>query len=163
MSIQALTNLITVYRPTISSIISPQQVQHRFQNGKVGEAILVDGLVYNYLSFIYQGAAKTRTGDNLVSSLIMSVNPISMGHATEAVTNRWNVQVDTCVVNPSTYDITRTLTTEFWVAASMGYDTTTVEVELSSSLDAVGLILPAKVLSQDLVGHLPTTSNIFAR
>jgi len=163
MSIQALTNLITVFRPTTTSTISPEQVQHRFQNGKVGETLTVDGVTYSYLSFIYQGAAKTRSGDNLTSSLIMSVNPISMGHATEAVTNRWNIQVDTCVVNPSTYDITRTLTTEFWVAASMGYDTTTVEVELSSSLDAVGVILPAKVLSQDLVGHLPTTSNIFAR
>ena len=56
------------------------QVQHRFQNSKPGETIGLDGNNY-YLSFIYQGAAKNRTGDSLESALVMSVNAISLGYA----------------------------------------------------------------------------------
>jgi len=161
MSVQALTNFLTVYNPRTGAI------QHRFQNGKVGQTIqLVESgasYTYRYLSFMYQGAAKNRTGDNLVSSLIMSVNPISMSYAYEAVQNKWNVVMHTCVMRPDTWEVSRILTTEWWVAASMGYDTTTVEVELSSSLDAVSLVLPNRVFNRTLVGELPTTGQIQAR
>jgi len=156
MSIQALTTFLTVYKPT-------GEVQHRFQNSKVGETIQLDGYGFQYLSFIYQGAAKNRTGDNLVSSLVMSVNPISMSYAYEAVSNKWNVRMDTCVMNPTTFAVAKRLTTEYWVASSMGYDTTTVEVALSSSLDAVALVLPNRVYNRTLVGELPTTGGIQAR
>lgn len=155
MSIQALTTFLTVFKPN-------GQVQHRFQNSKIGELIQLDGFDFQYLSFIYQGAAKTRTGDNLVSSLVMSVNPISMGYAYEAVSNKWNVKMDSCVMNPSTFAVSKKLTTEYWIASSMGYDTTTVEVQLSSSLDAVGLLLPNRVFNKTLVGDLPTTGSIQA-
>jgi hypothetical protein len=155
MSIQALTTFLTVFKPN-------GQVVHRFQNSKVGESIQLDGYGFQYLSFIYQGAAKTRTGDNLVSALVMSVNPISMGYAYEAVNNKWNVRMDSCVMNPTTFAVSKKLTTEYWVASGMGYDTTTVEVELSSSLDAVGLVLPNRVFNRTLVGELPTTGNIQA-
>ena len=155
MSVQALTTFLTVFKPN-------GQVQHRFQNSKVGELIQLDGFDFQYLSFIYQGAAKTRTGDNLVSSLVMSVNPISMGYAYEAVSNKWNVRMDSCVMNPSTFAVSKKLTTEYWIASSMGYDTTTVEVQLSSSLDAVGLLLPNRVFNKTLVGDLPTTGSIQA-
>jgi hypothetical protein len=156
MSIQAVANLITVF--SARGII-----QHRFQNAKVGKTMAYNGVSFSYLSFIYQGAAKNRTGDNIVSSLAMSVNPVSMGHATEAITNKWNVRVDTCAMNPSTFDVSRILTTEFWIASSMGYDTTTVEISLSSSIDAVGLVLPPRVLNETLVGKLPSTGVINVR
>lgn len=156
MSIQAVANLMTIFSSTGT-------IQHRFQNAKIGETMAYDGGSYSYLSFIYQGAAKNRTGDNIVSSLVMSVNPVSMGHATEAVTNKWNVRVDTCAMNSITFDVSRILTTEFWIASSMGYDTTTVEIALSSSIDAVGLVLPPRVLNETLVGKLPSTGVISVR
>ena len=152
MSLQAITNFLTVYRPSGS-------VVHRFQNSKVGSTINS----HQYLSFIYQGASKNRTGDNLISGLVMSVNPIAMGYAHEAVANRWNVKVETCSMNNDFTAIQRVLTTEYWVAASMSYDTTTVEIALSSTLDAVSLILPNRVFEPHLVGWLPTTANISAR
>jgi len=151
MSLQSITNFLTVFKPTGA-------IEHRFQNSIVGSNI--NG--HQYLSFIYQGAAKNRTGDNLISGLIMSVNPISMGYAQEAVDSKWNVQVDTCVMSPDFNSVQRTLTSEVWVASSMSYDTTTVEVALSSSLDAVALVLPNRVFSVGLVGFLPTTGNIQA-
>ena len=153
MTLQAITNFLVVYRGTTD------MVEHRFQNSQVGSVI--NG--HNYLSFIYQGASKNRTGDDLVSSLIMSVNPVAMSYAHEAVTNRWNVRMDTCTMNNDFTAVQRTLTTEYWLVSSMTYDTSTIELSLSSSLDAVSTILPNRVFTQELVGFLPTTGNIQAR
>ena len=152
MSLQAITNFLTVYRPSGSIV-------HRFQNSKVGSTI--NG--HQYLSFLYQGASKNRTGDNLISGLVMSVNPIAMGYAYEAVASKWNVKVETCSMNNDFTAIQRVLTTEYWLAASMSYDATTVEVALSSSLDAVSLVLPNRVFTPALVGWLPSSAQIQAR
>ena len=105
MSLQAITNFLTVFKPSGA-------IEHRFQNSQVGSVI--NG--HQYLSFIYQGAAKNRTGDNLISGLVMSVNPISMGYAHEAGERRWNVQMDTCAMNPDFTAVQRTLTREVWLA-----------------------------------------------
>lgn len=152
MTLEAITNFLTVYRPS-------GQVEHRFQNSKVGSTI--NG--HQYLGFIYQGAAKNRTGDNIVSNLMMSVNPISMGYANEAVAKRWNIKMETCSMDNNFTNIQRILTTEYWLAASMTYDTSTIEIMLSSSLDAVSTILPNRVFTRSLVGFLPTNANIQAR
>jgi hypothetical protein len=138
-------------------------VQHRFQNSQVGTTIAYRSSDYPYLSFIYQGAAKNRTGDNLESSLVLATNALSMGYAAEAVQKRWNVRVDSCSMNPATFVVARTLTTEFWIAASMSYDPETIEVLLSSSIDAVGANAPTRVLTTALVGALPTTGQIYNR
>lgn len=156
MTIVALTNFLEV---TDAS----GRVQQRFQNSKPGEVISYRGVSWPYLSFIYQGAAKNRTGDNLESGLVMSSNSISMGYATQAVRNRWNVRVDSCSMHPVNFTVGRTLTTEFWIAASMSYDMETVEVLLSSSIDAVGANAPTRVLTRNMVGALPTTGSVSNR
>lgn len=153
MSIVALTTFIEV---TSSS----GQVQHRFQNSLPGQSITLNGASYPFLSFIYQGAAKNRTGDNLESSLVMASNELSMGYAAQAVANRWNVRVDSCSMNPTTFTVAKVLTTEYWLAASMSYGVEKVEVLLSSSIDAVGASAPTRVLTRDLVGALPSSANI---
>lgn len=152
MTIVALTTFFEV-------VDAAGNVQHRFQNSQPGQVI--NG--HSYLSFIYQGAAKNRTGDNLEAGLIMAANELSMGYAVQAVQQKWNVRVSTCVMNPSTFTVARTLTTEFWIAASMSYDTETVEVLLSSSIDAVGATAPHRVLTGDLVGALPSSAAIYNR
>ena len=156
MSIQALTTFIEV-------TTADGSVQHRFQNSQVGTTINLDGVPYVYLSFIYQGATKTTAGDNLIATLILSANPISMSYAHEGVMNKWNLKVDTCLMDPETFTPKRKLTTEYWIASSMGYDATTVELELSSSLDAISAVTPNRVFTRGNVGELPTSSTIQAR
>ena len=156
MSLQSLTNFLTVSLPA-------GPVFYRFQNSQVGSFNPFFGANYNYLSFIYQGAAKNRTGDNLISSLVMAVNPLSMSYAQQAVVDRWNIRVDTCLMNDDFTDVQRILTTEYWIAASMGYDTTSCEIALSSSLNAVNLVIPNRVFTTCLVGNLPSTGSIQAR
>tara|TARA_Y100001938_G_C7934646_1_gene351129 strand:- start:131 stop:670 length:540 start_codon:yes stop_codon:yes gene_type:complete len=115
---------------------------------------------YYFLPFLYQGAAKNRSGDNLEAALIFANNKVAMNKAHEAVKNKWTVQVDVCKVNPTTLAWERTLTTEIWLAASMSYDPSTIEVLLSSGIDAVGSNAPNRVLTSHLCGHLPTSGQI---
>ena len=152
MSITALTTFIEVST-------SSGKVQYRYQNSQVGKKIKFRSQNYSYLSFIYQGAAKSRTGDNLEAGLIMSSNWLATGIAKKAVDNRWRVRVDTCVMT-SSFTVSKTLTTEFWLCSTMAYDEATVDIVLSSAIDAVGLNAPTRVLQSSQVGSLPITGSI---
>ena len=115
---------------------------------------------YYYLPFIYQGATKNRSGDNLEAALVLANNAVAMNRAREAVTNKWSIEVSVCLVNPSTLAYQRTLTTDNWLASGMSYDTQNVEVILSSAIDAVGAVSPNRVLTTGMVGHIPTSASI---
>ena len=78
----------------------------------------------------------------------------------EYIKNKWTVQVDVCKVDPTSLAWERTLTTEIWLAASMSYDPSTIDVLLSSGIDAVGSNAPNRVLTSHLCGHLPTSGQI---
>ena len=122
--------------------------------------IQLNGENYYYLPFLYQGAAKNRSGDNLEAALVLANNRLAMNRAREAVVNKWTIEVTVCKVHPTTLAVQRKLTTETWLAASMSYDPTTIEVLLSSGIDAVGSNAPGRVLTSQLCGHLPTTGQI---
>ena len=129
----------------------------RYQNARPGQNLWFNRSNYKYLSFVYQGAAKNRTGDNLEAALNMSVNELSVGWAQKAVKMRFHIRIWTLLLSTSAI---RRLTQEDWIASSMTYDAQTLEVILSSSIDAVGTSAPTRVLTRDMVGHLPVTANI---
>ena len=159
MSLVAVTNFISV---TTASGDDPKDLDpNRFQNGKHDTPIThpVTNKNHQYLSFIYQGAARNRSGDNMESTLILANNSISMGYAKKAVDGRYHVQVDTYLMTAE-FAPNKLLTSETWLAASMGYDPTTIEVLLSSAIDAVGANAPNRVLTTKMVGNLPVTATI---
>ena len=156
MTIQAITNFLLVKN-------QEGDIKHRYQNGLVGQTIELDGVNHAFLSFLYQGATKNRTGDNLESELILAANQVAMSIAIEAVENNWVVEVTTCSMNPNTFAVGRVLTKEIWQAAALGYDPERVTVNLSSGIDAVGGSAPTRVLTSKQVGALPTTASISNR
>lgn len=156
MSYVRLANFFQLY--SVSNNGS-ETSQGRYNNSVPGENIVHEGLTYPYLSFVYQGASKNRTGDNLEAQLVLSVNQISNGIGVQAVRNRWKVRIFSALMNTDG-SVDRVLTREEWMAASMSYDNETLEVVLSSAIDAVGANAPTRVLTKDLVGHLPVTGNI---
>ena len=84
-----------------------------------------------------------------------------MAKAQEAVINKYFVEVNVCIVDNSNIDsITNVLTTDTWLAASLSYDPEVVEVLLSSAIDSVGGDVPSLVLTTEVVGKLPVTSDI---
>ena len=138
-------------------------LKYRYQNAEPGQIIFFGGQDYYYLSYIYQGAAKTRTGDNLQSALVLSANWLSQGTAQKAVEENWRVEVFTAVMKPDFSAATKTLTRENWIASTMSYDNSNVEIILSSGIDAVGANAPFRRLRSEDVGALPITGSVFNR
>jgi hypothetical protein len=156
MTLVALTTFITTSN-------AAGVVQGRYQNSTPGQVIRLDGHDFSFLSFIYSGAAKNRTGDNLEAELTLAVNKLAMGYAAEAVQAKWTVEVVGCSMNPKDFSVGRKLTREVWLAAGMSYDPEKVTVLLSSGIDAVGASAPARTLTSKLVGALPSTGQISNR
>ena len=120
---------------------------------------------YYYLPFIYQGTTINKSGDNIESNLIMGNHPLSMAKAQQAVLNKYFVEVNVCIMKNDDIDTLANgnqsiLTTDTWLASSLSYDPEVVEVLLSSAIDSVGGNVPSLVLTTDVVGKLPVTSDI---
>jgi hypothetical protein len=153
---EAITNFLRI---TDSSGV----VQGRYQNGQVGSTITLDGNGYSYLSFLYRGATRNRTGDNLEAELTLASNQLAMSIGAQAVQRKWNAQITTCTMDPRTMTVGRKLMEDSWLAASLSYDPETLTVLLSSGIDAVGANAPTRSLTSKLVGQLPSTSSISNR
>ena len=181
MSLTAITTFVVIRKkPKDSTPFG--ETEFRFQNGKCNPDKLDESQIkvvfpsqnpdednkeftYKFLNFIYQGAAKNKSGDNLEAALVLANNQISMSQAQEAVFNKYSVEVFVSKVNPSTMIPESIygnsfLTRDNWLVTSLSYDSETVEVMLSSSIDAVGTTAPNRRLTTDIVGALPLTGDI---
>ena len=133
---------------------------NKFQNGKhegIGN--------YKYLSFIYQGAAMNRSGDNLEASIVLANNPLSMSYVKEFVEKKYYIQVETFLMTTDFDKDTAAknggrLTGEYWLAAGMRYDPESIELLLSSAIDAVGANAPQQTLTKKRCAHLPLTGQM---
>ena len=137
---------------------------YNYQNAYVDKSILSGAppRFHSFLGFVYQGAARNRTGDNIQSSLIIGANALSTGLAKNLLDTR-HYAVVTTVQFDNNDNVARQLSQESWVVASMTYDPENVELILSSAIDAVGAQAPNKTLTKDRVGNLPLTANIFLK
>lgn len=166
----SLTTLVTFVEVFSVDINNNKSTKHLLQNAKrepnkdvkdSTNTILFNGKNYHYLPFVYQGTTINKSGDNIESNLIMGNHPLSMAKAQEAVVNKYFVEVNVCIVDNNNIDnVTNVLTTDTWLAASLSYDPEVVEVLLSSAIDSVGGNVPSLVLTTDVVGKLPVTSDI---
>ena len=171
MSVTTLVTFVDVFSLDING---KKSSKHRLQNAKrepskdvkdSSNTILFKGHNFHYLPFIYQGTTINRSGDNIESNLIMGNHPLSMAKAQEAVVNKYFVEVNVCIMKNDDIDTLANgnqsiLTTDTWLAASLSYDPEVVEVLLSSAIDSVGGNVPSLVLTTEVVGKLPVTSDI---
>jgi len=118
-----------------------------FQNWSLQEA--------NFLPFGFSGAVINRNGDNVTAALVFPNTSISRSWASSAVTLRWIAYVSVYQLN-----INRLMYSYVGQVSAASWDTQTVRLELSSVLDAVGSDIPFRSLSEDLVGPIPTSSNV---
>ncbi len=183
MSAIALVTFIEIYNPkdvpTSGDISSA--VQYRFQNSEPSSAGITDskvggGAKFNFLSFLYQGATRSKDGDNLEAAIVLAnesedregsgaigANKLSMSYAAEAVNSGWSIKVSTCKMTDLTFSaVEAVLAVDTWKISSMGYNNTTIEILLSSSIDAVGGNI-GRFLTSSLVGNLPVTGRIATR
>ena len=95
----------------------------------------------------------------MTSSLLLANSELSMNYSQQIVLNKYHVKVETYLMTEA-FEKSRILTEENWLASSMSYDPSSIELILSSAIDAVGANAPDKVLTRDMVGALPITGSI---
>ena len=78
----------------------------------------------------------------------------------QAADERWLTEIKTVWLNPETLDETGTYSEELYAITGFEHDTSRLSVRLGNPLDAVSQNAPRRVLTQDLVGSLPSTGNI---
>lgn len=107
----------------------------------------------DFLPFAFSGAIINRNGDNITATLVFPNNELSRSWASEAVTNNWLATAKVFINGTEIYQYIGQVSAANW-------DLQTVKLELGTVLDAVGQDVPFRMLSEDLVGPLPTSSGV---
>jgi hypothetical protein len=146
-------------------INSSTEVKHRFQNFFIGKEITHSGSVYEFAPFGFSGVTVNRTGDGLEATLVFPNNALTRDWAIISVENNYIMEVDVLVIEDPDPDTglatTNTIVHTYTGQVTGGqWDNTSVNLELSSVLDAVGTDVPRRSLTKRVVGNLPISSNV---
>ena len=131
-----------------------------FHNGEPDTTITHNKIVYKYLPFIYSGATVSLTGDNVQAELTLSSNDIARSNVANLVSQNYRAKVYVCRMSADFERVNNVLSVEEWLVSSAVYDSTAIQIELSSGLDAVNANTPRRVLTGSDVGPLPVTGNV---
>lgn len=108
-----------------------------------------------FLPFGFSGTVINRNGDNVTAALVFPANELSRSWATDALNGAWLATVTTEVLNQG-----YTLYSYIGQVSAAGWNEQTVNLELSTVLDAVGADVPFRCLTEDLIGPLPSSSGV---
>jgi len=149
------------------NIRSPDSgIIYRFQNFYIGEDAYFTNITtgevntFGFLPFGFSGVTVTKAADNEPATLLFPNNSLTRGWIETAVRDYWVCNVRTVLVNPDDKTDYRLLSRYFSQIVAASWDSSAVKLELASVLDAVGVDLPRKRLTQQLVGSLPVTSSV---
>lgn len=135
---------------------------YRFQNYWINEdaTLSSDASIFGFMPFVFNGITISKSGDNQPASLVFPNNELSRGWAESAVVDRWIADVSTVMINPD--DKTENVLISRYIGqiVSGRWDSTTLQLQMASVLDAAGSDIPRKRLTKQLVGSLPLTSSV---
>ena len=131
-----------------------------FQNFHYGENRSYNGRTYMFGSFGFSGGTVDLEASNISASMVFSVNSLALSVFQEATEERWLIEVRTVWLDPDTLQEGSTYGEEIYQVTGMEHDSLQLSVRLGSPLDAVTQNAPRRVLTQKLVGALPSTGNI---
>jgi hypothetical protein len=147
----------------------------RFQNFFIGKKIIhqnpfqrennFTGSEYQFAPFGFSGVTVNRSGDGLESTLVFPNNELTRSFAVDAINNFAIAKVDVLIIEDTdpetgpnaTHNIVHTFTGQ---VTGGQWDETSLNMELSSVLDAVGTDIPRRSLTQELVGNLPISNSV---
>ena len=115
---------------------------------------------YSFIPYGFSGLTTNRQGDNIDATLVFPNNELSRQWALAAAQERWLAEVKVILFDPDDKTDQTVLHTYVGQVSSAGWGETAINVRLNSLLDAVGADVPARRLSQRLVGYVPSTSNL---
>jgi hypothetical protein len=131
------------------------------QNFFIGQTITHNGLEYPYRPVAVATNSSTRGGDRSEAAIGAAVSALTLNVFAEASANEWLLEVRSVKVNRSDLSLGPLLLVEYWSSRQVQHDTSqsVVTLQLASPLDAVRAP-GGRVLSQSLVGALPTSGNL---
>lgn len=131
------------------------------QNYFIGQTVAHNGQSYPYYPVAVATNSSSRGGDRSEAAIATTMSALSMNTFAEAAANEWLLEVRSVRVNRADQSLGALLTTEYWATLQVQHDTKepTVTLQLASPLDAVRAP-GGRVLSQSLVGALPTSGNL---
>ena len=113
-----------------------------------------------YGSFGFSGGTVDLQAGNIEASLVFSVNALSLSVFKESANSRWLIIIRTVWLDPESLNEGNTYGEETYAITGLEHDNSRLSVRLGSPLDAVTQNAPRRVLTQKLVGALPSTGNI---
>ena len=132
-----------------------------FQNFYINQEATHDGNKYRFVPFGFSGVTVNRTGDGLEATLVFPNNGLSRGFADQAIDQNWVMEVDVLILDADNPAGTHQKLHSFTGQAVGGqWDNVSLNLKLSSVLDAVGTDVPRRSLTQRLVGNLPISNNV---
>ena len=143
------------------------EILHRFQNFFIGAEATYDSATYLFVPFGFSGVTVNRTGDGLEATLVFPNNDLTREWAVCAIEDRWVIEVEMLILpdpDPET-GLSATTTSnrvnEYVAQVTSGqWDSVSLNINLSTVLDAVGTDVPRRTLTQRFVGNLPVTSAV---
>ena len=158
MSQYAFGHTVVIKMPRINS--SPQVVG-RYQNFFIGEQITYNNQTHLFAPFGFSGVSVTRSGDGLESSIVFPNNSITRGWAIDAINNNYFMEVTVLIIDSGNKNGPHTpVHTYTGQVVGGNWDNVSLNLQLSSVLDAVGTDVPRRSLDRQTVGNLPISNNV---
>ena len=140
-------------------------VDFRFQNFFIGKQLTHNGDEYQFVPFGFSGVTVNRTGDGMEASLVFPNNDLTRKWAVAAIKSSYLMEVEVLIIEDSDPEsgLTATHTTVHTYTGQVTggqWDNVSLNLELSSVLDAVGTDVPRRSLTQRMVGNLPISNSV---
>tara|TARA_R100001510_G_C7591424_1_gene160985 strand:+ start:49 stop:549 length:501 start_codon:yes stop_codon:yes gene_type:complete len=137
-------------------------VQFRFQNFFINQDMKYKGDSYDFVPFGFSGVTVNRTGDGLEAALVFPNNNLSRGWAVLGIRDHYVVEVEVLIIDPSNPSSGTHTSVHSYTGQITGgtWDNASLNLQLSSVLDAVGTDVPRRALTKKLVGNLPISNNV---
>ena len=136
---------------------------YHYQNFYINKTATFQGRDYRFLPFGFSGVTVNRTGDNVEASLVFPSNQISRGWVVNAIEDFWIATVYVMILDPDNPDTPDLLNRYIGQVSTGGWNEIIVTLRLNTVIDAVGSEVPMRRLTQELVGAIPTSTNVRLR
>lgn len=137
-----------------------------FQNYWANTNKVYDNEKYTFAPFRVEGTASNNTGDNGIIQVLFPNVERGLRLLQAGDGNRLSyLELTTVWLTPTTDEIAKNGATqvEYFVGIGASISETTIELRFRSSLDSVISNFPARTLSRQLVGPLPSSANVSLR
>tara|TARA_R100001510_G_scaffold780_1_gene571 strand:+ start:205 stop:705 length:501 start_codon:yes stop_codon:yes gene_type:complete len=136
-------------------------IQFKFQNFFINQVMTFGDDQYTFVPFGFSGVTVNRTGDGLEATLVFPNNDLTRGWAVNAINDHYVMEVDVLIVDSDSQTGSHTRVHSYIGQVVGGnWDNVSLNLQLSSVLDAVGTDVPRRSLTRNLVGNLPVSNNV---